>query len=120
MRAVPRISAGEHQTDSLVRALPAALRATAVRDPRVLAWVDSASLEEIVIERLGAARGEAEHALIAQVLEQARGAGAATLGLSDVDGALNEARVSHLIYDPLIRYRGSVGSVEWSVLLQKA
>jgi hypothetical protein len=103
------ISAGEHQTDSLVRALPPALRATAVRDPRVLAWVDSVSLEEMVTERLRAAHGEAERGLIAQALEQAQGAGAAALGLSEVVGALNQARVAHLIYDPLIRYRGSVG-----------
>jgi len=103
------ISAGEHQTDSLVRALPPALRATAVPDPRVLAWVDSASLEEMVTERLRAAHSEAERRLIAQVREQTRGAGAAALGLSEVVGALNQARVAHLIYDPLIRYRGSVG-----------
>ncbi len=103
------ISAGEHQTDSLVRALPPALRAAAVRDPRVLAWVDSGSLEELVTERLRAAHGEAERGLIPQVLEQAQGAGSAALGLSEVVGALNQARVAHLIYDPLIRYRGSVG-----------
>jgi hypothetical protein len=103
------VSAGEHHTDSLLRALPPALRATAVRDPRVLAWVDSACLEELVTERLRAAHGEAERGLIAQVLEQAQGAGAAALGLSEVVGALNQARVAHLIYDPLIRYRGSVG-----------
>lgn len=103
------ISAGEHQTDSLVRALPPALRTTAVRDPRVLAWLDSASLEEMVTERLRAAHGEAERVLMAEVLEQAQGAGAAALGLSEVVGALNQARAAHLIYDPLIRYRGSVG-----------
>ncbi len=103
------ISAGEHQTDSLVRALPPALRTTAVRDPRVPAWLDSASLEEMVTERLRAAHGEAERVLMAEVLEQAQGAGAAALGLSEVVGALNQARAAHLIYDPLIRYRGSVG-----------
>jgi hypothetical protein len=33
----------------------------------------------------------------------------AALGLSEVVGALNQARVAHLIYDPSIRYRGSIG-----------
>ncbi|HJS92936.1 MAG TPA: hypothetical protein VJ741_01640 [Solirubrobacteraceae bacterium] len=103
------VSAGEHQTDSLVRALPPALRDTAVRDPRVLAWVDSASLEEMVTERIRAAHDESERRLIAQLRERAQGAGAAALGLSEVVGALNQARVAHLIYDPVIRYRGSVG-----------
>ena len=39
----------------------------------------------------------------------AHGAGTAALGLSEVVGALNQARVAHLVYDPFIRYRGSVG-----------
>ncbi len=63
----------------------------------------------MVTERLRAAHGEAERVLMAEVLEQAQGAGAAALGLSEVVGALNQARAAHLIYDPLIRYRGSVG-----------
>lgn len=47
--------------------------------------------------------------MIREFHERAGGAGAAALGLSEVIGALNQARVAHLIYDPLIRYRGSVG-----------
>ena len=46
--------------------------------------------------------------LIGRVREQAHGAGAAALGLSEVVGALNQARVAHLVYDPFVRYRGSV------------
>ena len=43
------------------------------------------------------------------VREETYRAGAAALGLSEVAGALNQARVAHLIYDPLVRYQGSVG-----------
>jgi hypothetical protein len=104
------ISAGERQTDSLVEALPSALRAMALRDPRVLLWLDSPALEEIVTERLHDAHREFERRLVGQVREQAQSSDAAALGLSEVVGALNQARVAHLIYDPYVRYRGSVGS----------
>lgn len=103
------VSGGEQQTDSLVAALPPALRTTALRDPRVLVRLDVASLEDIATERLRAEHTAFEHRLIDKVREQARGGRAAALGLSEVVGALNQARVAHLVYDPFIRYRGSVG-----------
>jgi hypothetical protein len=35
---------------------------------------------------------------------------AGALGLSQVAGALNEGRVAHLVYDPEVRYTGSVSA----------
>ena len=102
------VSGGE-QTDALVAALPPALSTMALRDPRVLVRLDLATLEEIITERVRAAHAEFEQRLIGTVRAQAHGAGAAALGLSEVVGALNQARVAHLVYDPFIRYRGSVG-----------
>lgn len=103
------ISGGEQQTNPLAGMLPPALRAMSLRDPRVLVQLDLATLEEIVTERLRSAQADFERRLIDKVRQHARGAGAAALGLSEVTGALNQARVAHLLYDPFIRYRGSVG-----------
>ena len=102
------VSGGEQHTDSLVAALPPALRATALRDHRLLVRLDLAAVEAIVTERVRAAHAELENQLIGRLREQAHGAGAAALGLSEVVGALNQARVAHLVYDPFVRYRGSV------------
>jgi hypothetical protein len=102
------VSGGE-QTDALVAALSPALRAMALPDPRVLVRLDLATLEDMITERVRAANAEFEQRLIATVRAQAHGAGTAALGLSEVVGALNQARVAHLVYDPFIRYRGSVG-----------
>jgi hypothetical protein len=102
------VSAGEQFTDSLVAALPPALREVTLRDPRVLVGLDLAALEQVTTERIRAAHRELERALIRSVRERAQGAAAAALGLSEVVGALNQARAAHLIYDPFIRYRGSI------------
>jgi hypothetical protein len=104
------VSAGEQHTDSLVAALPPALRATALRDHRLLLRLDPAIVEAIVTDRVRAAHAEFETRLIGRVREQAHGAGAVALGLSEVVGALNQARVSHLVYDPFVRYRGSIAA----------
>jgi Bacterial archaeo-eukaryotic release factor family 10 len=103
------VSGGEQLTDSLASALPPALQEVALNDRRVLVRLDGPILEEIVTERLTAAHDEFERRLTRKVSEDARGAGAVALGLSEVVGALNQARVAHLIYDPFIRYQGSVG-----------
>jgi hypothetical protein len=103
------VSAGEPLTDALVKALTPTLRDVVVRDHRVLVRLDLPVLEETVTERLRSAHAQFEQRLIGEVREEALGAGAAALGLSEVVGALNQARVAHLIYDPHIRYRGSVG-----------
>ena len=103
------VGAGEHLTDALVRALPPAQRETALRDRRLLARLDPGALGDIVTERMHMAHSEFEHRLIRRVREDAQGAGAAALGVSEVVGALNQARVGHLVYDPFVRYHGSVG-----------
>jgi hypothetical protein len=96
-------------TDALVKALSPELRDVAVRDHRMLVRLDLPVLEGIVTDRMRSAHAQFERRLIAAVREDAPAAGAAALGLSEVLGALNQARVAHLIYDPNIRYRGSVG-----------
>jgi hypothetical protein len=103
------VSAGERSTDSLLSALPPALRDAAVPDRRVLIGLDLAALERVATERIREDHGQLERDLMRSLRERAQGAGTAALGPSEVVGALNQARVAHLIYDPLIRYRGSVG-----------
>jgi hypothetical protein len=103
------VSAGEPLTGALVNALSPELRDVAMRDHRVLVRLDFPVLEDIITERMRAAHAEFERRLIGSVREDAQGSRAAALGLSEVVGALNQARVAHLIYDPQIRYQGSVG-----------
>jgi hypothetical protein len=100
------VCAGEQITDALLSALPPELREAAVSDRRVLVGLDLAALQRITTERIRAAQGEIERELIRDIRERAPGG--AALGPSEVVGALNQARVAHLIYDPLVRYRGSV------------
>lgn len=103
------VSGGEQLTDPLVRALPAAQRQLAVRDPRVLVSLPIGMLSELVSDRLRAAHDSYEQRLIDTVREQGPGGDRTALGPSQVVAALNQARVAHLIYDPDIRYHGSVG-----------
>ena len=75
----------------------------------MLTQLDQAGLSATVTERLHARHDEYE----SQLVHDARGglgSGTGALGLSEVVGALNEGRVSHLIYDPHIRYEGSIGT----------
>ena len=71
--------------------------------------LEFAALEDIVTGRMCVAHDEFKRRLIREVHDDARYARAVALGLSEVVGALNQARVAHLIYDPFIQYRGSVG-----------
>ena len=103
------VSAGEQLTEPLVLALSRPLSEVALRDPRVLVGLGLAMLEDIATERLRAAHEESARRLVHHICEYGNGAGVAALGLSEVVGALNQARVGHLIYDPSMRYRGSIG-----------
>lgn len=101
------ISGGDRWTDVLAEKLPEPLRDLVLRDTRVLAGLDDAGLLAAVSERLHAEHTAGEQRL----LERVRDAGLSrvgALGLSQVAGALNEGRVAHLIYDPEVRYLGSV------------
>ena len=103
------VSGGERLTEPLAGALAPPLRDVAIRDPRLLLQLDADSLTDTVTERLNAARDEFESQLIRRAADAAAGSGQAALGLSQVVGALNEARVAHLLYDSAIRYQGWVG-----------
>lgn len=103
------VSAGDRLTEPLAQALAARLQDDLVRDQRVLIALDHATLTDAVTEVLTAEHAEREQRLVREARERALGPGSAALGLSDVVGALNEGRVDHLIYDPEIRYQGSVG-----------
>jgi hypothetical protein len=101
------VSGGDRWTEVFAGKLPEPLRDRVIRDTRVLAGLDGAGLLAAVTERLHAEHTGDERRL----LERIRDAGTAqfgALGLSQVAGALNEGRVAHLVYDPEVRYIGSV------------
>jgi Bacterial archaeo-eukaryotic release factor family 10 len=100
------VSGGERLTEPLA----ARLKDSLVRDPRLLIQLDEAALSETVTERLRAEHAEREQRLLREVRGAALGAGGGAVGLSDVVGALNQGRVAHLVYDPEVRYQGSIGS----------
>jgi riboflavin biosynthesis pyrimidine reductase len=102
------VSGGETLTEPLAQAMPRTLRT--VRDPRMLAQLDPSELVRAVTGRLRSEHHEHELRLVDSMRETAHGGGAAALGLSEVSAALNEGRVLHLAYDPVVRYEGSVDS----------
>lgn len=104
------VSGGDRLTEPLTAGLTGPATPEVVRDTRVLTQIDPASLSAIVTERLHAHHDEYELRLVDDARQAALGAGAAALGLSEVVGALNEGRVAHLVYDPEVRYAGSVGA----------
>ena len=103
------VSGGDRLTEPLAEALAPPLPDVAIRDPRLLLELDPDSLSATVGEQLETARGRLETELIGRV-RGAAGSGQAALGLSEVVGALNEARVAHLLYDFGVRYQGSIGT----------
>ncbi|MGC5053249.1 VLRF1 family aeRF1-type release factor [Micromonospora sp. DT48] len=101
------VSGGDRWTDVLTAKLPASLQEPVIQDTRVLAGLDDAGLLTAVSERLHDDHAHRERHL----LERVRDAGLSqvgALGLSQVAGALREGRVAHLVYDPQVRYTGSV------------
>jgi hypothetical protein len=80
-----------------------------VRDPRVLGGLDEAALAAAVTARLHQEHAAQERRLIERVRDAAH-AQRGALGLSEVTAALNRGRVAHLVYDPEVRYTGSVGA----------
>lgn len=103
------VSGGDRLTGPIVAGLPAPLRDTVIADDRVLAGLDDAALAEAVSERLRSAHSEYEGRLLVQVRDAGL-SGTAALGLSEVVAALNVGRVAQLVYDPEIRYAGSIGA----------
>jgi hypothetical protein len=103
------VSGDERLTARLIRALPEGLREHALSDARGLDTSDPARLTATISRRLVRDHVERETRLTRRVLEAAMSGTGGALGLSEVLAALNEARVSHLVYDPRIRFAGAVG-----------
>jgi hypothetical protein len=101
------VSGGGRWTDVLAGKLPEPLQHMVIRDTRVLAGLDDAGLLAAVTERLYTEHKANEHRLLERIRDAGRSQVGA-LGLSQVAGALNEGRVAHLVYDPEVRYVGSV------------
>ncbi len=104
------VSGGDRLTEPLAAALTGLPEDMIIRDARVLIELDEASLASIITDQLHAQHDAYESRLVQQTRDAALGSGSGALGLSEVVGALNEGRVSHLVYDPAIRYRGSVSA----------
>lgn len=103
------VSGGERWTGVLADRLPESLQEGVIRETRVLTGLDQERLEDAVTRRLYEDHLEREQRL-AERIRDAGLSGKAALGLSEVAVALNEGRVAHLVYDPEVRYTGSVGS----------
>ncbi|TAM63043.1 hypothetical protein [Mycobacterium sp.] len=103
------VSAGERWTEPSVASFPQALRDKVFADSRVLNGLDDDALATAITEWAHDQHTERERRLLGQVRDAA-GSGAAALGLSEVAAALNAGRVAHLVYDPKVRYVGSVGA----------
>lgn len=103
------VSGGERWTESTVARFPQQLRDKISGDTRVLSGLDDNALATAVTEWAHEQHTERENQLLGQV-RAAAGSGAAALGLSEVAAALNAGRVAHLVYDPKVRYVGTVGA----------
>jgi peptide subunit release factor 1 (eRF1) len=103
------VSGGERWTEAMIAKLPQALRHRIIADHRLLMGLDDAALADAVTERLREDNRERKNRLLVQILDAA-GRGMAALGLSEVAAALNDGRVAHLVYDPQVRYKGSVAA----------
>lgn len=101
------VSGGERWTEAAVSSFPEHLRHNVLGDSRVLGSLDDSSLEAAMTELLHARHKEDEGRLVQRTLEAGR-SGSGALGLSEVVAALNSGRVDHLVYDPEVRYNGSV------------
>lgn len=102
------VSGGDRWTEPAVAAFPEPLRAKVIRDTRVLGGLDPAGLAAAVGDSLHTAHADDEAGLVVQVRDAGLSRTGA-LGLSEVVTALNQGRVSHLVYDPEVRYTGSLG-----------
>lgn len=101
------ISGGEPWGNVLAAQLPVPLQDAVVPDPRILTGLDEPAQRRAITDRLHDDHLQRERRLA----ESVRDAGlsqAGALGLSEVTAALNEGRVTHLVYDPQVRFVGSV------------
>ncbi len=101
------VSGGERWTEPIISRLPQALRDNAIGDPRFLHGLADNAVAVAVTEQLHRQHKDREKQVLAHIGDAA-GRGLAALGLSEVAAALNAGRVAHLVYDPQVRYTGSV------------
>lgn len=99
----------ERWIETIVAKFPPAIQDKAVLEPQVLTGVADAALAGMVTGWVHAQHKDRENNLLTRVRDAA-GTGAGALGLSQVTAALNDGRVAHLVYDPAVRYAGSVGA----------
>ncbi|MGV0790901.1 MSMEG_1130 family ribosome hibernation factor [Mycolicibacterium sp. XJ1819] len=102
------VSGGDRLTESATSKFPQPLRDKVFADSRVLSGLDDAALATTVTKWAHDQHAERERGLLSRVRDAA-GTGAAAVGLSEVAAALNAGRVAHLVYDPEVRYAGTVG-----------
>lgn len=103
------VSATEHLTELAISRFPQALRDKVFTDTRGINRLDEGAIAEAVTEWVHEQHAERERQLLNRVRDAA-GSGIGALGLSEVAAALNSGRVAHLVYDPEVRYVGTVGT----------
>lgn len=103
------VSGGNQWTGPITARFPEALRDKISADARVLNGLDDVALATAVTQWAHDQHSERERQLL-QRLRDAAGSGGGALGLSEIAAALNAGRVDHLVYDPLVRYTGTVGA----------
>lgn len=103
------VSGGTQWTEPVAERFPQTLRGMVYSDARALSGLDDAALAASVTDWAHEQHTERERRL-AQQLGDAAGSGRSALGLSEVAAALNAGQVSHLVYDPEVRYAGAVGA----------
>jgi hypothetical protein len=103
------VSGGARWTEPTAAGFPQALGDKVFRDTRVLSGLDDAGLALAVTEWVHNQHQDRERQLLERVGEAGR-AGTAALGLSEVATALNAGRVAHVVYDPHVRYTGTVSA----------
>ncbi|BBX24193.1 hypothetical protein MTER_36040 [Mycolicibacter terrae] len=104
------VSGGDRWTEPAVTKFPQVLRDRVFADTRVLSGLDAAALQAAVTEWAHEQHAERERRLLDGVCDGAGSGHRVALGLSEVAAALNAGRVAHLIYDPEVRYTGTLGA----------
>lgn len=94
---------------SAAASFPQVLHDKVFADARVLNGLDDVALATAVTEWVHQQHTERERQLL-EYVRDAAGSGVAAMGLSQLAAALNAGRVAHLVYDPNIRYTGTVGA----------
>lgn len=103
------VSGGERWTESVISCFSQSFRDRVFSDSRNLARLDEMALTEMVTDLMHQQNGERKNQLLDRVRQAAR-TGAAAVGLPEVTAALNAGRAEHLVYDPQVRYRGTVSA----------